>query len=176
MDKSDEIYARGLATRQAVLGRQHVEEAQANVTPLTEEWMDFVTRYAFGEIWSRPGLPHKTRSMLSIVLLTALGRHEELANLAVYLLADQSEYITGEIIAIDGGQSLNGAGGFGRLAKLSDQDWAEIRENIRSVNAKGKAKRAVWPPGKPVPRRGSAIKCAVDISGGMWIRAGKSFG
>lgn len=79
MDKSDEIYARGLATRQAVLGRQHVEEAQANVTPLTEEWMDFVTRYAFGEIWSRPGLPHKTRSMLSIVLLTALDRHEELA-------------------------------------------------------------------------------------------------
>lgn len=59
MDKSDEVYQRGLATRKAVMGTAAVERAQSRLTPFNEEWMDFVTRYAFGEIWSRPGLPHK---------------------------------------------------------------------------------------------------------------------
>jgi 4-carboxymuconolactone decarboxylase len=79
MDKSDEVYQRGLATRKAVMGEAAVERAQSRLTPFNEEWMAFVTRYAFGEIWSRPGLPHKTRSMLTIAMLTTLGRHDELA-------------------------------------------------------------------------------------------------
>jgi 4-carboxymuconolactone decarboxylase len=79
MDKNDEVYERGLATRKAVMGPAAVERAQSRLTPFNEEWMEFVTRYAFGEIWSRPGLPHKTRSMLTIAMLTTLGRHDELA-------------------------------------------------------------------------------------------------
>lgn len=79
MGKNDELYQRGLATREAVMGKAAVERAQSRLTPFNEEWMEFVTRYAFGEIWSRPGLPHKTRSMLTIAMLTTLGRHDELA-------------------------------------------------------------------------------------------------
>jgi 4-carboxymuconolactone decarboxylase len=79
MDKDDEVHQRGLATRKAVMGEAAVERAQSRLTPFNEEWMGFVTRYAFGEIWSRPGLAHKTRSMLTIAMLTTLGRHDELA-------------------------------------------------------------------------------------------------
>lgn len=79
MEKDDKLYERGLAARKAVMGTAAVERAQSRLTPFNEEWMSFVTRYAFGEIWSRPGLPMKTRSMLTIAMLTALGRHDELA-------------------------------------------------------------------------------------------------
>ncbi len=80
---------------------------------------------------------------LEAIPMRRVGRHEELANLAAYLLADQSEYLTGEVIAIDGGQALNSAGGFARLASLTDEDWTDIRETIKSVNAKDRAKRTV---------------------------------
>jgi 4-carboxymuconolactone decarboxylase len=86
MDEN-ERHERGLATRKAIMGEAAVERAQSRLTPFTEEWMGFVTRYAFGEIWSRPGLPHKTRSMLTIAMLTALGRHDELA---VHIRATQN--------------------------------------------------------------------------------------
>jgi 4-carboxymuconolactone decarboxylase len=86
MDEN-ERHERGLATRKAIMGEAAVERAQNRLTPFNEEWMGFVTRYAFGEIWSRPGLPHKTRSMLTIAMLTALGRHDELA---VHIRATQN--------------------------------------------------------------------------------------
>lgn len=79
MGRDDELYERGLAKRREIMGEAAVARAEARLTPFTEEWMGFVTRYAFGEIWSRPGLPAKTRSMLTIAMLTALGRHDELA-------------------------------------------------------------------------------------------------
>lgn len=79
MEKNAKLYERGIATRKAIMGDAAVERAQSRLTPFNEEWMAFVTQYAFGEIWSRPGLPHKTRSMLTIAMLTALGRHDELA-------------------------------------------------------------------------------------------------
>lgn len=79
MDESDKLYARGLETRKKLMGEAAVERAQSRLTPFNEEWMAFVTRYAFGEVWSRPGLEPKTRSMLTIAMLTTLGRHDELA-------------------------------------------------------------------------------------------------
>ena len=79
MEKKDELHERGMAARKAVMGPAAVERAESRLTPFNEEWMGFVTRYAFGEVWSRPGLPLKTRSMLTIAMLTALGRHDELA-------------------------------------------------------------------------------------------------
>lgn len=79
MEPDDKLYERGLATRRELMGAEAVERAQSRLTPFNEEWMAFVTRYAFGEVWSRPRLPKKTRSMLTIAMLTALGRHEELS-------------------------------------------------------------------------------------------------
>ncbi len=71
------------------------------------------------------------------------GEHSELANLAAFLLADEVAYINGEVMAIDGGQWLNTAGSYGRLASLTDQDWVDIREKIRSVSDADKAQRTV---------------------------------
>jgi 4-carboxymuconolactone decarboxylase len=73
-----ERHANGMAVRRAVLGDAHVDRAQANRTELTTEFQDLITRYAWGEIWTRPGLPHHTRSLLTICMLVALNRDEEL--------------------------------------------------------------------------------------------------
>jgi 4-carboxymuconolactone decarboxylase len=73
-----ERYDRGLAVRRAVLGDAHVETALARRTELTQEFQDLLTRYAWGEIWDRPGLARSTRSLLTIALLVALNRPEEL--------------------------------------------------------------------------------------------------
>ena len=68
-----------MATRRGVLGDAHVDRAVAGTTALTADFQDFITRYAWGEVWSRPGLDRATRSCLTIALLAALGHHEELA-------------------------------------------------------------------------------------------------
>jgi 4-carboxymuconolactone decarboxylase len=77
MDES-ERHALGMANRRAVLGERYVDAATAAATPLTAEFQDLITRYAWGEIWSRPGLPHETRRLLTIATLIALGREGEL--------------------------------------------------------------------------------------------------
>jgi 4-carboxymuconolactone decarboxylase len=73
-----ERHTSGMALRRAVLGDAHVERAQASRTPLTEEFQDLITRYAWGEIWTRPGLPRHTRSLLTIAMMVALNREQEL--------------------------------------------------------------------------------------------------
>jgi 4-carboxymuconolactone decarboxylase len=75
---TDERYERGMAVRRAVLGEEHVERANAGATEFTRDFQELITRYAWGEIWSRPGLDRKTRSLLTIAILAALGRSEEL--------------------------------------------------------------------------------------------------
>lgn len=70
-----------------------------------------------------------------------VGKHPELANLATFLMADEVEYVTGEVIAIDGGQCLDNHGTFGALQSLTDDDWGEIRDAIKAGNAKEKAQR-----------------------------------
>ena len=72
-------HAQGMAVRRAVLGDAHVDRAVAGTTPLTEPFQDLITRYAWGDVWSRPGLDRRTRSMLTLALLTALGQEHELA-------------------------------------------------------------------------------------------------
>jgi 4-carboxymuconolactone decarboxylase len=73
-----ERYERGMKVRRAVLGDAHVDAALAGRTPLTQEFQDFLTRYAWGEIWDRPGLSRHVRSLLTITMLVALNRPEEL--------------------------------------------------------------------------------------------------
>jgi 4-carboxymuconolactone decarboxylase len=78
MDKDSETFKRGADVRKWLMGEQRFAEVQARRTAFTEEWMDFVNQYAFGEVWARPGLDKKTRHMLTIAMLTALGRLDEL--------------------------------------------------------------------------------------------------
>jgi 4-carboxymuconolactone decarboxylase len=76
MDEN-ERYAQGLKVRREVLGSAHVDRALENTTPLNEAFQEFITRYAWGDIWSRPGLTRQTRSMLTIAMMVALHREEE---------------------------------------------------------------------------------------------------
>ena len=67
----------GMAVRRQVLGNAHADRASAQMTPLTAEFQDLITRYAWGEIWTRPGLDIRTRRILVLGTLIALGRFEE---------------------------------------------------------------------------------------------------
>jgi len=68
----------GMRTRREVLGDAHVDRAVANTTEFTAPFQDFITRYAWGELWNRPGLTRPQRSMITLAMLAALGRDEEL--------------------------------------------------------------------------------------------------
>ena len=76
---SDPIYDNGMRVRREVLGDEHVDRANARKTGLTEDFQDLITRYAWGEIWTRPGLDRKTRSCITLTALVALGHLDELA-------------------------------------------------------------------------------------------------
>ena len=76
---SDDAYERGMAVRRAVLGDAHVDRAEARRSPLTSDFQDYITRCAWGEIWTRPGLDRRTRSCITVAMLVALNRTEELA-------------------------------------------------------------------------------------------------
>ena len=72
-------HERGMKIRREVLGDEHVEEAVARTTDDTAEFQDLITRYAWGEIWARPGLDRRTRSCITLTALVAQGREHELA-------------------------------------------------------------------------------------------------
>ena len=74
----EERVAAGMRTRREVLGDAHVDRAVAETTEFTAAFQDFITRYAWGELWSRPGLSRPERSMITIAMLAALGRDSEL--------------------------------------------------------------------------------------------------
>ena len=76
---SDEAYERGMAVRREVLGDEHVDRATEQATDVTRDFQSFITRYAWGEIWSRPGLDRRTRSCITMTALVAIGRFDELA-------------------------------------------------------------------------------------------------
>jgi len=71
--------AQGMAVRREVLGDEHVDRAVAGTTPFTAPFQDFITRYAWGEVWSSPGLTRPERSMITLTALVMLGQDEELA-------------------------------------------------------------------------------------------------
>ena len=68
----------GTKVRREVLGNTHVDRAKAHETDFNADFQDLITRYAWGEIWDRPGLSKKTRSLLTIAMLVALNRNDEL--------------------------------------------------------------------------------------------------
>ncbi|HEY1699470.1 MAG TPA: 4-carboxymuconolactone decarboxylase [Trebonia sp.] len=69
----------GMAVRRAVLGDAHVDRAERNKTEFTEPFQDFITRYAWGDVWSRPGLTRPERSIVTLTVLAALQHEGELA-------------------------------------------------------------------------------------------------
>jgi 4-carboxymuconolactone decarboxylase len=69
----------GMTVRRQVLGDDHVDRAQAATTPFTAPFQDLITRYAWGEVWARPGLDRRTRSCVTLGMLVALRAEEELA-------------------------------------------------------------------------------------------------
>ncbi|AXS40165.1 4-carboxymuconolactone decarboxylase [Breoghania sp. L-A4] len=72
-----ERHAMGMKTRRTVLGNAHVDRADASKTSFSEEFQDLITRYAWGEIWTRERFDHKTRRLLVLAMMVALGRWEE---------------------------------------------------------------------------------------------------
>ena len=73
-----ERYSAGLKIRREVLGSAHVDASLAKRNPFNQDFQDLITRYAWGETWARPGLSRKTRSLLTLAMLVALNRGEEL--------------------------------------------------------------------------------------------------
>jgi 4-carboxymuconolactone decarboxylase len=70
-------YEQGMKVRREVLGNAHVDTTLQNRTAFNEEFQELITRYAWGEIWSRPGLPRKSRSMITLAMMVALNRGDE---------------------------------------------------------------------------------------------------
>ncbi len=76
---TDGKYTKGMEIRRAVLGDEHVNRAEANKTDFDADFQQFITETAWGTVWARPGLDRKTRHLLTIAMLAALGREQELA-------------------------------------------------------------------------------------------------
>ncbi len=76
---AEDRFDKGMAVRKSVLGAEHVARAEANKTEFDADFQRFITETAWGSIWTRPGLEKKTRHLLTIAMLAALGKHDELA-------------------------------------------------------------------------------------------------
>jgi 4-carboxymuconolactone decarboxylase len=76
---TDDPYDEGMRVRREVLGDEHVNRAVETATDFTEPFQDFITRFAWGAVWTREGLDRRTRSAITLAVLTALGRDHELA-------------------------------------------------------------------------------------------------
>lgn len=77
MEEKD-LYERGLKVRREVLGAEYVDKSVAGADEFNAKWQEYVTKHCWGAIWTRPGLDRKTRSMLNLAMLAALGRTHEL--------------------------------------------------------------------------------------------------
>ena len=88
-------YEEGMKIRRSVLGEEHVAHARANENDFNSAFQNLITRYAWGEIWTRPGLDRKTRSLVTIGMLVALNRPEELR---LHLRAAKNNGVTADEI------------------------------------------------------------------------------
>jgi 4-carboxymuconolactone decarboxylase len=88
-------FERGMDVRKEVLGREHVERSMANATELDRDFQRWITEYAWGGVWARPGLDRRTRHLLTIAILAALGREE----LELHLRASRNTGTTPQDIA-----------------------------------------------------------------------------
>jgi 4-carboxymuconolactone decarboxylase len=117
-------YDRGMEVRREVLGDEHVDGAVERTTDFTADFQDLITRYAWGEVWARPGLDRRTRSCMTLTALVALGREEELAMhvraaLRVGLTADEIKEVLLHSAIYCGVPAANGA--FAVAQKVMDE-------------------------------------------------------
>ena len=75
--QDEQRHGAGLEVRRAVLGEAYVERTQARLSPFNFDFQDFITRTAWGDVWQRPGLQRKTRSLLTLAMMIALNRQDE---------------------------------------------------------------------------------------------------
>jgi 4-carboxymuconolactone decarboxylase len=92
---TDSTHDRGMEVRREVLGDEHVDASVKQTTDFTAEFQDLITRYAWGEIWMRPGLDRRTRSCMTLIALVALNRMDELG---MHVRAAQRNGLTREEI------------------------------------------------------------------------------
>ncbi len=123
---NDAAYDRGMRVRREVLGDEHVDAAVERTTGFTADFQDLITRYAWGEIWTRPGLDRKQRSCITLTALVALGRLEELevhvhAALRNGLTADEIKEVLLQSAIYCGVPAANAAFAVAQHA-LADQD------------------------------------------------------
>ena len=111
---SDDAYERGMRVRREVLGDEHVDRAIESTTEHTADFQDLITRYAWGEIWARPGLDRRTRSAITLTALVALGHHDELAMHVRAALPERP----------DAGRDQRGAAPDGRLLRRARGEHA----------------------------------------------------
>jgi 4-carboxymuconolactone decarboxylase len=120
-----EQHDQGMKVRREVLGDEHVDRAIEGTTPFTSDFQDLITRYAWGEIWARPGLDRRTRSCITLAALVALGREEELAMhvraaLRVGLTPDEIKEVLLHSAIYCGVPAANGA--FAVAQRVLDED------------------------------------------------------
>ena len=89
----DETFEQGMKVRRAVLGDAHVDRAEANKTPFDAEFQRFITETAWGSVWTRPGLDRRTRHLITLAMLAALGKEHELA---MHIRSTQNTGVTQE--------------------------------------------------------------------------------
>ena len=123
----DPVYEAGLAVRRRILGDGHVNRSLNNATTFDEDFQDLVTRHAWGDIWTRPGLDHRTRSLITIALLAAGGRHEELnlhirATCNTGATPDEVKEVLLQVAVYAGVPAANSAF---RIAKTAFEEMAE---------------------------------------------------
>ena len=75
---SDDVFKKGMQIRRSVLGDDYVDQAESNKTDFDRDFQEYITKNAWGEIWSRPGLSKRERSLITIAILAALGKDDEL--------------------------------------------------------------------------------------------------
>ena len=93
---TDDRYERGMRIRREVLGRDHVDAVTDRITAFTHDFQEIITGFAWGDVWSRPGLDRRTRSCIALTALVAMGRHKELE---LHVAAARRNGLTPEEIA-----------------------------------------------------------------------------
>jgi 4-carboxymuconolactone decarboxylase len=137
---TDQRFEDGMAVRRAVLGDEHVDRASANTTPFTADFQDYITRCVWGEQWTRPGLDRRTRSCVTLAVLTALHCTNEIgmhvrAALRNGLTPDEIKEVLLHTAAYSGVPAANSA------FAIAQQTLAEVADTGAAEDGAGAAER-----------------------------------